>query len=116
MKTHTTVGYELLNTSKREILKAAAVIAGQHHEYWNGNGYPNELKENNIHIFSRITAIADVFDALGSKRCYKDAWEIEKIIEYIKEQRGKQFDPDLTDWVINNVETLKEVRIAYPDT
>jgi len=116
MKTHTNVGYELLNNSNRKILKSAAIIAGQHHEYWDGNGYPGGLKETDIHVFSRITAIADVFDALGSKRCYKDAWEMEQIIEYITEQRGKQFDPDITDWVIKNIDSLKEVLIAYPDT
>jgi len=115
MQTHANIGYELLNNSKREILKAAATIAGQHHEKWDGSGYPHGLKEREIHIYARIAAIADVFDALGSKRCYKDAWEIDKIIEYLKEQRDKQFDPELIDWVINNIDSFKQIRKNYPD-
>lgn len=116
MKTHATIGHELLNNSNREILKAAAVIAGQHHEHWNGNGYPEGLKGEDIHLYARIGAIADVFDALGSKRCYKEAWPIEKIITYMQEQRGNQFDPALIDWVIDNIELMLQVREAYPDT
>jgi len=115
MQTHANIGYELLNNSKREILKAAAIIAGQHHEKWDGTGYPNRLKAKEIHIYARIAAIADVFDALGTKRCYKEAWEVEKIIEYLKEQKGKQFEPRLIDWVIDNIDSFKQVRATYPD-
>ncbi len=116
MQTHAQIGYDILNNSDREILKVAAIIAIQHHEFWNGNGYPNKLKEKEIHIFGRISAVADVFDALGSKRCYKDACEIEKIIDYMLEQRGIQFDPEIIDWIINNIDLMKQVRLAYPDT
>ena len=116
MQTHTSIGYDLLNQSKREILKAAALIAGQHHEHWNGTGYPEGLQGEEIHIYARISAIADVFDALGSNRCYKEAWPIEKIITYLRDQRSIQFDPDITDWVIENIELLKDVREQYPDT
>lgn len=115
MKSHARMGHDLLNNSEREILKAAAIIAGQHHEHWNGNGYPDGLKETNIHIYARIVAIADVFDALGSKRCYKNAWELDEIIRYIKEQKSKQFDPELVDWVTANIDSMKQVRISYPD-
>lgn len=115
MKSHASIGYELLNNSNREILKAAAIIAWQHHEHWNGNGYPEAIKGEEIHIFARIGAIADVFDALGSKRCYKDAWPIERIITYMIEQRGKQFDPALIDWVIANIDLMNQVRLLYPD-
>jgi response regulator RpfG family c-di-GMP phosphodiesterase len=115
MKSHASIGHELLNNSNREILKAAAIIAGQHHEHWNGNGYPDGLKGDQIHLYARIGAIADVFDALGSKRCYKDAWPIEKIIDYLQEQRSNQFDPELIDWVLENIELLKQVRSLYPD-
>lgn len=115
MKTHATIGYQLLNNSNREILKAAAVIAWQHHEYWDGSGYPEGIKGEDIHLYARIGGIADVFDALGSKRCYKDAWPIEQVISYLKEQRSKQFDPVLVDWVIDNIDSMKQVRELYPD-
>jgi len=115
MKTHATIGYQLLNNSNREILKAAAVIAWQHHEHWDGSGYPEGIKGEDIHLYARIGGIADVFDALGSKRCYKDAWPIEQVISYLKEQRSKQFDPVLVDWVIDNIDSMKQVRELYPD-
>jgi response regulator RpfG family c-di-GMP phosphodiesterase len=97
------------------MLKAAAIIAGQHHEHWNGNGYPEGLQGEQIHIYARIVAVADVFDALGSKRVYKDAWSLEKIIDYLRGQRNRQFDPVLIDWVIENIETMNQVRELYPD-
>ena len=74
MKTHALKGYELLKGSDRPLLKMAAIIALEHHEKWNGEGYPTGLKEEEISIYGRITAICDVFDALGSDRCYKKAW------------------------------------------
>jgi len=116
MKTHASLGEELLSRSNREILKAASIIAGQHHERWDGGGYPRGLKGEEIHLYGRISAIADVFDALGTKRCYKDAWPMEKIIELLQEQRGQQFDPVLIEWVLENIELLKEVRVRYPDS
>ena len=115
MQTHCRIGFDLLNGSDREMLKAAAIIAGQHHEHWNGKGYPEGLKGEEIHLYARIVAIADVFDALGSKRCYKDAWPTDKIIEYIKGQSNKQFDPSLIDWVADNIDVMKQVRELYPD-
>jgi len=115
MQTHCRIGQELLSGSDREMLQAAAIVAGQHHEHWNGAGYPDGLKQDDIHIYARIVAIADVFDALGTKRCYKDAWPMEKIVAHMQEQRGKQFDPVLIDWVIDNIETMKKVRNLYPD-
>ena len=115
MKSHATIGHDLLDNSEREILKAAAVIAGQHHEHWNGKGYPKGLESEEIHIYARIAAIADVFDALGSKRCYKDAWDIDSVIDFLKENRGSQFDPNLIDWVISNIDLMKQVRKSYPD-
>ncbi len=115
MKSHARMGHDLLNSSEREILKAAAIIAGQHHEHWNGNGYPDGLKAEEIHIYARIVAVADVFDALGTRRSYKNAWSIDDIINYLKEQNGQQFDPELIDWVIANIETMKQVRSTYPD-
>ncbi|MCK8083673.1 HD domain-containing phosphohydrolase [Vibrio sp. 1CM24A] len=113
MKGHAKLGYELLNHSERPILKAAAIIAGEHHEKWDGSGYPHGLIGEDIHIYGRITAIADVFDALGTERVYKPAWPIEKIITLFKEERGKHFDPVLVDLLLNNLETFLAIRAKY---
>lgn len=113
MRSHCTKGYELLRTSDRPILKAAAIVAHEHHERWDGRGYPRGLKGEAIHIFGRITAIADVFDALGSERSYKKAWDDAKIVSYMKEQRGRQFDPHLIDLFLENLDQIFEIRAAY---
>lgn len=97
MKNHTQVGYAMLAHSRRDILKAAAIIAYQHHEKWDGSGYPEGLKGEDIHIFGRIVAVADVFDALISGRVYKDSWEVKDIVECFKNERGRHFDPRLVD-------------------
>lgn len=115
MQTHAAIGEAILNKSDRPILKLAAKIAGQHHEHWDGNGYPNGLKGEEIHIAGRITALADVFDALGSKRCYKDAWPLDKIVELIKAESGKQFEPKLVELFLENIDEFVAVRDRYPD-
>jgi PAS domain S-box-containing protein len=115
MKTHSEAGYYILKDSSRPILKAAATISHTHHEKWDGSGYPNALKAEEIHIFGRITAIADVFDALGSDRVYKKAWESDKIFDYIKEERAKHFDPVLTDIFLENTEKFLEIRGRFID-
>lgn len=115
MKTHAQLGYEIFKNTDKKILKAAAIIAYQHHEKWDGKGYPQGLKGEEIHIFGRITAITDVFDALGSERCYKTAWELDKILEFFKEQRGKQFDPKLTDLLFENLDEFLKIRDKYQD-
>jgi response regulator RpfG family c-di-GMP phosphodiesterase len=115
MKTHAQIGANLLGRSDREILKAASIIAGDHHEKWNGSGYPNGKKGEDIHIYGRICALADVFDALGSKRCYKDAWPLDKILEFLHEQRGEHFDPAMVDWVLENLDQMKKIRKQFPD-
>jgi len=115
MKTHTQIGYDMLRFSKRKILKAAAIIAGEHHEKWDGTGYPNRKAGEEIHIYGRITALADVFDALGSDRCYKEVWESEKILQFFKDQRGKQFDPGLVDIFFKNLDVFLFIREQYKD-
>ena len=115
MKTHSKLGYNILKKSKRNILKAAAIVAYSHHEKWDGSGYPNALVGEKIHIFGRITAIADVFDALGSDRCYKKAWELDKILELFKAERGKQFDPSLVDIFLENIDKFLEIRDKFQD-
>ncbi len=97
MKTHTTNAYKLLKLSPRKFIKAAAMIAYHHHEKWDGTGYPQGLQGDDIHIYGRIVAIADVFDALTHKRKYKAAWSVEESVNYILDLKGKQFDPTLVD-------------------
>ncbi len=97
MKTHTTKAHEYLKIPNRKIMKAADIIAYQHHEKWDGTGYPNGLKGEEIHIYGRIVALADVFDALTHKRVYKDAWSVNEAAKYIKENSGTQFDPYLVE-------------------
>lgn len=115
MQSHATIGYKLLEKSKRHILQAAAIIAHEHHEKWNGTGYPNGKKGEQIHIYGRITAIADVFDALASDRYYKKAWELERIINLFKEERGHHFDPKLVDIFLNNLDEILKIKAAYED-
>lgn len=115
MRSHCRSGYELLKTSERPILKTAAIVALQHHEKWDGSGYPRGLKGEAIHIFGRITAIADVFDALGSKRLYKEAWPDEKVFAYLKNERGRHFDPNLIDIFFNNLQHFLHIRDKLKD-
>ena len=95
MKTHTTIGEDSLGLSQQPVLQAGAIIASQHHENWDGSGYPRGLSGERIHIFGRIVALADVFDALVSKRCYKEPWKIEEIDAMMRELSGMKFDPQL---------------------
>ncbi len=97
MKKHSEVGYNMLKDYKNRILQTGALIAYQHHEKFNGAGYPRGLQGEEIHIFARITAIADVFDAITSVRCYKAAWPMEKSLDLIKSESGRHFDPQVVD-------------------
>lgn len=116
MQTHAQLGYEMLKHSTRPILQAAATVAIEHHEKYDGSGYPNGLVGENIHIYGRITAVADVFDALGSSRCYKKAWDDEKIFNLFREERGKHFDPKLVDIFFDNLHEFLAVRDMFVDT
>jgi PAS domain S-box-containing protein len=115
MKTHAQKGYELLKTSDRPLLKMAAIVALEHHEKWDGTGYPNGLKEEEISIYGRITAISDVFDALGSDRYYKKAWKDEDIFAFFKEEKGRHFDPKLIDLFFEHQKEFLEIRKKYSD-
>ena len=115
MKTHAEIGYNILKNSKREVLKAASIVASEHHEKWDGNGYPLSLKGDDIHIFGRITALADVFDALGSIRCYKDSWSDEDIFSLFRKEKGKHFEPKLIDLFFENFDKFDEIRKKYKD-
>jgi len=115
MKTHAELGYQMLKSSNRPILKAAALIAHQHHEKYDGTGYPRGLKGDDIHIYGRIIALADVFDALGSDRVYKKAWGDDEIFSLLNEQKGKQFDPKLIDIFFENLPDFVTIRSQFKD-
>ncbi len=109
MKEHARIGRDILAHSNKEVLKAASIIAYEHHEKWNGSGYPNGTKGEEIHIYGRITAVADVFDALLHRRCYKEPWSLEDVITYFKDEKGKHFDPTLVDILLDNLEVFKKI-------
>ena len=115
MKSHASIGYSMLSSSNRPLLKIASTVALEHHENWDGTGYPNQIKGEGIHIYGRITALADVFDALGSRRCYKEAWEDEKLLEYIKSESGKKFDPRLVEILLEKLDLFLVVRETFKD-
>ncbi|WP_373004477.1 HD domain-containing phosphohydrolase [Sulfurimonas sp.] len=115
MDTHAELGFGMIKNSDRPLLQAAAVVAYEHHEKWNGSGYPRKLKGEEIHIYGRITALADVFDALGSDRIYKKAWDDERIFNLFKEERGEHFDPKLIDLFFENLEDILAVREQFKD-
>ena len=115
MKSHALHGYNMLKHSNKPLFKAAATIAYEHHEKYNGTGYPNQIKGENIHIYGRITALADVFDALGSDRCYKKAWSDDKIFKLFEEERAKQFDPKLVDLFLEHKDKFIKIRDQYQD-
>lgn len=115
MKQHAQLGYDMLKHSTRRVMKAASIIALEHHEKYNGRGYPNGKKGDDIHIYGRIVAVADVFDALGTERVYKPAWEIERIVNLFKEERGQHFDPQLVDLFLNNLDDFIEIQQKYTD-
>ena len=115
MKQHPTVGLQILDGSTRPILKAAAVIAHQHHEKFDGTGYPQGLKGEDIHPYARIVAVADVFDALSHERCYKEAWPVEQVTDYLREVAGKHLDPYYVDLLIKNIDKAVEINRQWPD-
>jgi putative two-component system response regulator len=109
MKQHTSNAYRLMSGSKRRLIQAAAIIAHQHHERWDGKGYPRALKGSDIHIYGRIVALADVFDALTHKRCYKEAWKPHEAVDFIVANRGSHFDPELVDLFTANVDKFLDI-------
>lgn len=115
MDTHAELGYQMIKNSQRPLLKAASIVAREHHERWDGTGYPRKLAGEDIHIYGRITAIADVFDALGSDRVYKKAWDDDKIFQLLRDERAKHFDPKLIDLFFEKLDSIKEVREKFKD-
>lgn len=115
MQTHAEIGYRLLTKSNANVAQFGAKIARFHHENWDGSGYPQGLTGLDIPVEARLMGMADVFDTLGSDRCYRHAWSNEKIVAYLLEQRGKKFEPLLVDLVIENIEEFQGIRGRCPD-
>jgi len=115
MDTHAELGYSMIKNSTRPLLKAASIVAYEHHERWNGKGYPRGIKGKDIHIYGRITAVADVFDALGSDRVYKKAWDDERIFKLFREEKGEHFDPKLIDIFFNKLDEILAIREKFQD-
>ncbi|WP_269632801.1 HD domain-containing phosphohydrolase [Pelomonas sp. BJYL3] len=115
MKQHTVYGYEILRDSTSEILQAGAIIALGHHEKFDGSGYPNRLRGEDIPIFSRIVAVADVFDALTSARPYKPAWTLEDASKWIRNQSGSHFDPACVAVFFEHWEEVQGIRKRFGD-
>jgi len=109
MKSHTTIGYEILRFSSRKLCQMAASIAWEHHEKWDGSGYPRGLSGNKIGQLGRITCIVDVFDALSSDRVYRKAWSFDKTIQFIRDGKGTQFDPHMVDLFLEEQDRIKEI-------
>lgn len=115
MKTHSQKGYQMFSHSDRPMMKYAALVALQHHEKYDGTGYPLGLIGEDIHIAGRIVAVADVFDSLGSKRAYKEAWELDAILDYFHDQKGRHFDPKLVDILFENINEINLIREQLKD-
>ena len=119
MKTHTTLGCDAITRAESDIdasvefLLQAKEIVRWHHERWDGKGYPDSLAGEQIPISARLMAVADVFDALISKRVYKEAFSFEKVRQIISDERGRQFDPDVTDAFISGCEEFEAIALHY---
>ena len=109
MKTHTIIGARIIGNATAEILKLAEEVALVHHEKWNGQGYPGGLVGTDIPLSGRIAAVADVFDALTSRRPYKDPFPVKKALRIIQEERGQHFDPAVVDVFLDNIESIMKI-------
>lgn len=110
MKGHSALGAGMLAFSRRDLFQAAATVASQHHERWDGTGYPVGLAGDDIHPYARIAAIADVFDALTNDRVYRPAWTVDRAVAYFREHAGSQFDPALVDIFMSSLPDFLEIR------
>ncbi len=115
MKRHTLIGAEILHGAESGFLKLGEIIALTHHERWDGKGYPRGLKGREIPLAGRIVAISDVFDALISKRPYKEPYPVEKSLKIIKEERGSHFDPEVVDAFFKIIDQILSIKDRYRD-
>ncbi len=115
MQKHVVFGVDMLKYSELPLFKAATIVVNQHHEKYDGTGYPHKLKGTNIHIYGRIVALADVFDALLNKRSYKEKWTQQEVISYIKDMSGKHFDPNLINIFTKNIDVFLNIYDLKPE-
>ncbi len=113
MKKHCEIGKSIIGEHESILLKSAQVVAYEHHERWDGKGYPRGIAGEDIHLFGRIAAVADVFDALTSERSYKEAWTFTQAFNYIVEQSGGHFDPAVVNAFVKGINQIKEVMKHY---
>lgn len=116
MEQHSVIGAKILEGSEADIIVKSKVIALTHHEKYDGTGYPQKLKGKDIPLEGRIVAIADVYDALSSKRPYKEPFPEEKVIAIMTEGHGSHFDPELLDLFLTNIDEVRQMKENYPDT
>lgn len=116
IKTHPEIGARLLAGSQSDIIRLGEVLALTHHEYWNGDGYPRGLKGTEIPLPGRILSVADIFDALISRRPYKEPFPLDKSLDIIRRGRGTTFDPDVVDAFFRAESEIVEIRAAFQDT
>jgi putative two-component system response regulator len=115
MKQHTEIGARLFAGIRTDFDEIAATIALCHHERWDGRGYPRGLSGEAIPLFARIVTVADVFDALSSRRSYKDTWPRAKIVAFFEEQIGNHFDPELAEILLLNLPLAEAIRARRAD-
>ncbi len=115
MRSHVDIGVEMLSSSNRPLFAMAAEVARDHHEDFDGNGYPRGVAGEDISKAGRIVALADVCDALGSRRCYKEPWPEEQVKAYLLEKRGTKFDPELVDLLMERWDEVMALRERLPD-
>ncbi|MGY0583469.1 MAG: response regulator [Paraglaciecola chathamensis] len=115
MQKHPEIGAEILGESDSDLIELAKIVSLTHHEKWDGSGYPNGLKGEEIPLEGRIVAIADVFDALTSKRPYKEAWPVEKAVDLIQSQSGKHFDPNIVTLFQSCLPSILEIKERWQD-
>lgn len=117
MKMHTVIGSKILSgAGEFPVISAGQIVAQQHHEKWDGSGYPHGLSGKDIHIFGRIVMVADIFDALTSIRPYKKAFSLEKAVEIMLEGRGEFFEPRLVDIFLDNLQVFVGIKEKYSDS
>lgn len=113
MRKHPLIGHEILQDSPSKYLQKGSEIALAHHERYDGTGYPYALKGNEIPLSARIVALADVFDALTSVRPYKEAWSVDKALEYVRNESGKHFDPELVKVMLTMRDQLEKIQSEH---
>ncbi|GAB5045696.1 HD domain-containing phosphohydrolase [Thermodesulfovibrio sp. TK110] len=115
MKKHPIIGYELLYDEESELLQMAAIIALEHHERWDGKGYPFGKKGKEISLWARIVSVVDNFDTLTTDKGDRESWSIDKAVNYMEVMKGKAFDPEIVDVFFKNIEKIIEIKEKYKD-